>query len=119
LASWSAGVDDIQTEWERTPEGLPICRKHREVMPRRKKQGDVWHSHRVIDTRTGEELYCRGYASPSSPSFSVPPEHARAFDDDTTDVGLPVPARSAAAPAPRSRPTPSVVRPQHDRSGRH
>jgi hypothetical protein len=58
--------------WSRTPEGLPICPKHQVPMPTRNKQDDTWHSHRVIDSRTGEELYCRGYASPNGPGWAVP-----------------------------------------------
>jgi hypothetical protein len=47
--------------WQRTPDGLPLCPKHGAVMTKREKQVDAWHSHRVIDPRTGEEHYCRGY----------------------------------------------------------
>jgi hypothetical protein len=47
--------------WQRTPEGLPICPRHGQVMTRREKQGDIWFSHRVASPATGEELWCRGY----------------------------------------------------------
>ena len=30
--------------WMRTPEGLPICPKHGEVMSKREMQGDTWYS---------------------------------------------------------------------------
>ena len=49
--------------WERTPDGLPLCPKHGAVMTRRKKQGDAWFSHRIIDHQTGEIQYCRGYVT--------------------------------------------------------
>ena len=52
--------------WRRTPDGEPICAKHNAVMNKREKQGDCWHSHRVIYPETAEELYCRGYPNPSS-----------------------------------------------------
>ena len=55
--------------WERTPEGLPICPKHRVPMRQRLKQGDEWFSHSVINKTTGELVYCRGYKSPSSPGW--------------------------------------------------
>jgi hypothetical protein len=58
--------------WTRTPEGLPLCPKHRVVMPTREKQGDTWHSHQITDQRTGELLYCRGYPGPSSPGWEIP-----------------------------------------------
>ncbi len=58
--------------WQRTPEGHPLCPKHRVPMRLRSKQGDEWWSHQVVDARTGEELYCRGYAGPSSPGWAVP-----------------------------------------------
>jgi hypothetical protein len=46
--------------WPKTPSGEPLCPKHGAVTTRREKQGDCWHSHRVI-LETGEERYCRGY----------------------------------------------------------
>jgi hypothetical protein len=58
--------------WQRTPEGLPLCPKHRVPMPAREKQGDTWHSHQISNPRTGELLYCRGYAGPNSPGWMVP-----------------------------------------------
>lgn len=64
LRSGSSGY-----QW--TPEGLPVCPKHGDVMGKREKQGDVWYSHRVIDPTTGEEHYCRGYDSKNSPGWSV------------------------------------------------
>ena len=46
--------------WQRTPDGLPLCPKHGAVIDA-EKQGDAWHSHRVIDPHTGAERSCRGY----------------------------------------------------------
>lgn len=57
--------------WPRTPDGLPICPKHGEVMTQREKQGDTWYSHKVLD-ENGEVLYCRGYSGKSSPGWRVP-----------------------------------------------
>lgn len=47
-------------QWQRTPDGLPICGKHQIAMTARSKQGQSWYSHRII-LETGEERYCRGY----------------------------------------------------------
>ena len=58
--------------WQRTPEGHPLCPRHRVPMRLRSKQGDEWWSHQVIDAQTGEELYCRGYAGPTSPGWALP-----------------------------------------------
>lgn len=54
------GVAPAAVDWQRTPEGAPICPVHGVVMQRREKQGDVWHSHKVVDAQ-GHERYCRGY----------------------------------------------------------
>ncbi len=54
-----------------TAEGLPICPRHGIPMQKREKQGDTWFSHKVTDPNSGEVIYCRGYASPSSPGFDV------------------------------------------------
>ena len=50
-----------------TPDGKPICPRHRAPMSEREKQGDRWYSHRVLDA-AGEELWCRGYAGPETPA---------------------------------------------------
>lgn len=50
-----------------TPDGLPICRKHRMVMFRREKQGDEWFSHKMLVG--GQELYCKGRPGPDSPGW--------------------------------------------------
>jgi len=47
--------------WPTGPSGNPLCVRHGGIeMQQREKQGDVWHSHKVV-TEHGEELYCRGY----------------------------------------------------------
>ena len=56
-----------------TAEGLPICPRHGVPMQKREKQSDTWFSHKVTDPNSGEVIYCRGYASPSSPGFEVLP----------------------------------------------
>jgi hypothetical protein len=63
-------------EFDRTPEGLPICPRHGVPMKVREKQGDTWHSHKVT-TAGGEELFCRGYPGPSSPGYYVEAERER------------------------------------------
>jgi hypothetical protein len=63
-----------------TAEGLPICPRHGVPMARRSRQGDEWFSHKVTDPESGQVLYCRGYAAPSSPGFEVPPAHGPRVD---------------------------------------
>src|SRR5260370_101130 len=58
--------------WARTAEGTPVCPKHRIPMRLRQKQGDEWWSHQVLNSRTGEEVFCRGYPGPNSPGWEVP-----------------------------------------------
>ena len=60
-------------DWRRTPEGLPICPIHGEVMVKREKQGDEWHSHKVTDPVTGELCYCRGYKHHSATGWQIAP----------------------------------------------
>ena len=57
-----------------TAEGLPLCPKHGVPMQKREKQGDTWYSHKVTDPLTGEQIYCRGYAGPSSPGYAIEPD---------------------------------------------
>lgn len=57
-------------DYSYTPDGLPICPKHGEVMQKREKQGDTWFSHGVTDSQ-GQKHYCRGYASKSSPGWHI------------------------------------------------
>jgi hypothetical protein len=59
--------------YQTTPDGLPVCPRHGVPMRRREKQGDEWHSHKVIDPH-GQELYCRGYDGPDSPGYRVESE---------------------------------------------
>lgn len=56
-----------------TAEGLPVCPRHGVPMQKRTKQNDTWFSHKVTDPKSGEVIYCRGYASPSSPGFDILP----------------------------------------------
>lgn len=53
-----------------TADGSPICPKHGCAMKEREKQGDSWWSHTVEGPR-GEKLYCRGYAGPESPGYTL------------------------------------------------
>jgi hypothetical protein len=52
--------------WQRTPDGEPLCPRHGVAMSKRERQGDTWHSHRVIHPQTGEECWCRGFPHPSN-----------------------------------------------------
>ena len=54
-----------------TAEGLPICPRHGVPMLQRSKQGDLWFSHKMVHPETGETMYCRGYASASSPGYDI------------------------------------------------
>ena len=63
------------SEWPRTPEGLPLCPKHQAVMTLREKQGDAWHSHRVV-TPDGTERWCRGFAHGDKDSDGFLAEHS-------------------------------------------
>lgn len=57
-------------ELPRTPDGLPICRKHGMVMKLRQRQGDEWFSHAVV-MGDGRELWCKGRAGADSPGWEV------------------------------------------------
>ena len=54
-----------------TAEGLPICPRHGVPMQQRNKQNDIWFSHKMVHPETGETVYCRGYASASSPGYDI------------------------------------------------
>lgn len=54
--------------WDKTPEGLPLCPKHRVPMLLRDKQGQQWYSHRCFDAH-GQENWCRGFPGPLSPGW--------------------------------------------------
>ena len=54
-----------------TAEGLPICSRHGVPMQQRNRNGDLWFSHKLVHPETGETLYCRGYASASSPGYDI------------------------------------------------
>jgi hypothetical protein len=91
-------VQLLETEqshtYQRTPEGLPICPKHGVPMKKREKQGDTWYSHAIVDPATGEvmtdangkTLYCRGYASKSSPGWDIEPDRPRSREANANHV---------------------------------
>ena len=54
-----------------TAEGLPICPRHGVPMQQRNRNGDLWFSHKMVYPETGETVYCRGYASASSPGYDI------------------------------------------------
>ena len=54
-----------------TAEGLPICPRHGVPMRQRNRNGDLWFSHKMVHPTTGETVYCRGYASASSPGYDI------------------------------------------------
>jgi hypothetical protein len=54
--------------WDLTPEGLPICPRHRVPMSKHEKQGDVWYNHPVLDDQ-GRKVPCRGYPGPNSQGY--------------------------------------------------
>ena len=85
-------------DWRRTPEGLPICAVHNEVMKVREKQGDKWHSHKVTDPTTGEVHYCRGYAHKSATGFEIRPKTTRR-PTPQPPVGFTPPQHPAQRPA--------------------
>jgi hypothetical protein len=58
-------------EMMKSPEGLPICPRHGEVMRQREKQGDAWYSHKVTNPVTGEISYCKGRPGKDSPGWDV------------------------------------------------
>jgi hypothetical protein len=68
-----------------TAEGLSICPRHGVPMQKRTKQNDTWISHKVTDPNSGEVIYCRGYASASSPGFEVLPAAKTATETESTN----------------------------------
>jgi hypothetical protein len=54
-------------EWQRLPDGTPICPKHHAPMRAREKQGDTWYSHNV-GTKDAP-VYCKGYHGKDSPGY--------------------------------------------------
>jgi hypothetical protein len=54
-------------EWQRLPDGTPICPKHHAPMRQREKQGDLWWSHNV-GTKDAP-VYCKGYHGKDSPGY--------------------------------------------------
>ncbi len=103
----AAQLGDYGYRW--TPDGLPICPKHGEVMTRREKQGDTWYSHQVTDPATGEVTYCRGHEGKNSPGWNIggstPPSPGQAANGHT---GQPEKAANGktAKPGPATPPLP-------------
>lgn len=56
-------------EWQRLPDGTPICPKHHAPMRAREKQGDTWYSHNV--GTADKPVYCKGYHGKDSPGYEV------------------------------------------------
>lgn len=54
-------------EWQRLPDGTPICPKHHAPMRAREKQGDTWYSHNV--GTKDQPIYCKGYHGKDSPGY--------------------------------------------------
>lgn len=54
-------------EWQRLPDGTPICPKHHAPMRKRERQGDTWYSHNV--GTEGAPVYCKGYHGKDSPGY--------------------------------------------------
>jgi hypothetical protein len=73
-----------------TAEGMPFCPRHGVPMVRRSKQGDKWFSHKVTHPDTGQILYCRGYAAPSSPGFEISPIGAPTVAREETRSAAPI-----------------------------
>jgi hypothetical protein len=80
FASTAAKVDAVarwlkvqgyrsQRGYEYTPDGRPICSKHKEIMRERDKQGDKWFSHNVGTKEA--PIWCKGYPHKSSPGWEV------------------------------------------------
>lgn len=65
------GLEPLPLPVAYTPDGDPICPKHRTPMRRREKQGDTWHSHQVVDG-SGQEVYCKGRPGADSPGWDCP-----------------------------------------------
>lgn len=56
-------------EWQRLPDGTPICGKHHTPMRLRSQQGDEWWSH---NAGTKENpAWCKGYRGKDSPGYDV------------------------------------------------
>jgi hypothetical protein len=81
-------------EMMKSPEGLPICPRHGEVMRAREKQGDAWYSHKVVDPTTGEVAYCKGRPGKDSPGWDV-----GGNGQAQAKPALPSPSKGEPAPA--------------------
>lgn len=54
-------------EWQKLPDGTPLCPKHGTPMRLRQRQGDEWWSHNV--GTQDAPCWCKGYAGKDSPGF--------------------------------------------------
>jgi hypothetical protein len=76
LSTISKQLDRLLASEERSPEGLPICARHGEVLRRREKQGDEWFSHRVL-LPDGSTVFCKGRPGKDSPGWEIEPAAPR------------------------------------------
>lgn len=68
--SWLLNHDyRARVGYDLTPEGLPICPRHRVPLTKREKQGDIWFSHNVGSA--DDPIWCRGYQSKTSPGWDI------------------------------------------------
>ena len=68
---WLAGEGYRESRgYEYTPEGTPICPRHKVPMAEREKQGDRWYSHNVGTEEN--PIWCRGYETTNGPGWNVP-----------------------------------------------
>jgi hypothetical protein len=55
----------------------------------------------IIDPRSGEKMYCRGYASPASPSYDLPADAPRPSQEapkDDEEIAWQPPQRQPSVP---------------------
>ena len=57
-------------EWQRLPDGTPLCPRHHIPMRLRDRQGDKWYSH-AVDDGNGNHVYCKGYRGKDSPGYDI------------------------------------------------
>ncbi len=95
-----------------TAEGLPICPRHGVPMQQRNKQNDVWYSHKMVHPETGETVYCRGYASASSPGYDILlPTAVPAEDTVQLDANRPPAGDKPSAQPPTRQPSTNPAQP--------
>jgi len=95
-----------------TAEGLPICLRHGVPMQQRNKHNDIWFSHKMVHPETGETVYCRGYASASSPGYDILlPTAVHAEDAVQPDATQPPAGDMLRAQPPTRQPTTTTAQP--------